>query len=76
MSNDRFRHLPVVDENGRLISMMSQGDFVSFTWPQLWARVGEQARASFDVAPSIFAAIGGIIVFALGAALMLLAIRN
>ena len=28
MSNDRFRHLPVVDEEGKVVSMMSQGDFV------------------------------------------------
>ena len=27
MSNDRFRHLPVVDEEGKVVSMMSQGDF-------------------------------------------------
>jgi signal-transduction protein with cAMP-binding, CBS, and nucleotidyltransferase domain len=35
MSNERFRHLPVTDEQGRLIAMMSQGDFVSYTWPDL-----------------------------------------
>ena len=65
MSNDRFRHLPIVDENGVLISMMSQGDFVSYTWPQLIHRLGEQARATFDINPSIFAAIGGGILFML-----------
>jgi len=63
MSNDRFRHLPVVDDEGRVISLMSQGDFVSFTWPQLMQRVGEQARATFDVNPQMFTAIGGAIVF-------------
>ena len=35
MSNDRFRHLPIVDENKKLISMMSQGDIVAFIWPDL-----------------------------------------
>ena len=35
MSNERFRHLPVVDSSGRLINLMSQGDFVSYTWPEL-----------------------------------------
>lgn len=35
MSNNRFRHLPIVDENDQLISMMSQGDFVAYTWPDL-----------------------------------------
>jgi CBS domain-containing protein len=58
MSNERFRHLPIVDDDGRVISMMSQGDFVSYTWPQLLNRLTEHARASFDLNPSIFAAIG------------------
>lgn len=35
MSNERFRRLPVVDDSGRLVSVMSQGDFVSYTWPRL-----------------------------------------
>lgn len=35
MSNERFRRLPVVDDENRLVSVMSQGDFVSYTWPRL-----------------------------------------
>ena len=35
MSNERFRHLPVIDDSGKLINVMSQGDFVSYTWPYL-----------------------------------------
>lgn len=65
MSNERFRHLPIVDDDGRLINIMSQGDFVSYTWPQLLSRVGEQARATFDVNPSIYLAIAGAVVFML-----------
>ena len=42
MSTERFRHLPIVDEHGKLINMMSQGDFVSHTWPDLF----EHARAA------------------------------
>ena len=74
MSNERFRHLPVVDDNGVLINMMSQGDFVSYTWPQLINRVVEQARASFATNPSIYAAIGAGVLFMLViiAAIMLL----
>ena len=30
MSNERFRHLPVVDEEGRLVNIMSQGRFCFF----------------------------------------------
>src|SRR5271166_7056777 len=46
MSNERFRHLPVVDENGRLVNIMSQGDFVSFTWPDLLGLLKEKTRES------------------------------
>lgn len=58
MSNDRFRHLPVVDDEGTLIGLMSQGDFVSYTWPQLLGRVKEQAKATFDINPSTFTLLG------------------
>ena len=44
MSNERFRHLPVVDEQGRLVNIMSQGDFVSFTWPDLLDLLKEKTR--------------------------------
>ena len=64
MSNERFRHLPVIDDQGVIISMMSQGDFVSYTWPELMGRLKEQARATFDVSPSIVLMIAGVAVFA------------
>ncbi|MEL6680580.1 MAG: CBS domain-containing protein, partial [Pseudomonadota bacterium] len=35
MSNERFRRLPVVDEQGRIQAVFTQGDFVSYTWPDL-----------------------------------------
>lgn len=35
MSNERFRRLPVVDVEGKLLNIMTQGDFVSYTWPEL-----------------------------------------
>lgn len=75
MSNDRFRHLPVVDDEGRVISMMSQGDFVSYTWPQLLSRLGEQARASFDINPSMYLALAGAVLFMLVVIAAILAVR-
>ena len=65
MSNDRFRHLPVIDDDGALIGIMSQGDFVSYTWPQLLGRVKEQARATFDINPSIFVGLAIFVLVAL-----------
>ena len=54
MSNERFRHLPVVDEQGKLLNLMSQGDFVSYTWPQLLGRAKDvQLSLSWSVLISI-----------------------
>ena len=47
MSNERFRHLPIVDTNGTLVNLMSQGDFVSYTWPQLLVTIKDKAQGSF-----------------------------
>ena len=30
MSHGRFRHLPVIDDNGMLLGMLSQGDLVAY----------------------------------------------
>ena len=46
MSNERFRHLPIVNDNGQVVNMVSQGDFVSYTWPELIKQVKETAKAS------------------------------
>jgi CBS-domain-containing membrane protein len=47
MSNERFRHLPIVDESGRLMSILSQGDFVAYTWPELLVLVRKKATETF-----------------------------
>lgn len=46
MSNDRFRRLPVVDDEGRIKAVFTQGDFVSYTWPDLVYQAGQMAKAS------------------------------
>ncbi|MEO0542845.1 MAG: CBS domain-containing protein [Pseudomonadota bacterium] len=63
MSNDRFRRLPVVDENGRLVSIMTQGDFVSYTWPELLDRVTEQAKATVSSNYQVFLLAGGVLIY-------------
>ena len=47
MSNDRFRRLPVVDTNGKIKVIFTQGDFVSYTWPDLIYQASQLAKASF-----------------------------
>lgn len=47
MSNERFRRLPVVDDEGRIKAVFTQGDFVSYTWPDLIGQMTTMAKASF-----------------------------
>ncbi len=63
MSNERFRRLPVVDDDGKLVSIMTQGDFVSYTWPELLDRVAEQAKATVASNYPIFLIAGGILLY-------------
>ncbi len=49
MSNERFRHLPIVDQDNKLVSMMSQGDFVSYTWPSLISTLTDKAKESISL---------------------------
>ncbi|MEM6460347.1 MAG: CBS domain-containing protein [Pseudomonadota bacterium] len=46
MSNERFRRLPIVDAEGRIESIFTQGDFVSYTWPDLIYQAKEITRAT------------------------------
>ena len=47
MSNDRFRRLPVVDNSGKIKVIFTQGDFVSYTWPDLIYHAKQMTKASF-----------------------------
>lgn len=46
MSNERFRRLPVVDHEGRIKAVFTQGDFVSYTWPDLMYQMKSIATAT------------------------------
>ncbi|MEJ8563352.1 CBS domain-containing protein [Yoonia sp. GPGPB17] len=46
MSNERFRRLPVVDDDGRITAIFTQGDFVSYTWPDLIYQMKSIATAT------------------------------
>ncbi len=47
MSQGRFRHLPIVDGDKKLVGLLSQGDFVAYTWSDLMSRVGHHTKRSF-----------------------------
>lgn len=70
MSNERFRRLPVVDDSGRVSAMMTQGDFVSYTWPDLLQQAGDLAKATISsnyqlaiMAVGVFAYVTALILF-------------
>lgn len=63
MSNERFRHLPIVDDDGKLIGMVSQGDFVSYTWPELLSLVKNSAVKSMGNYTQLYMFLIGTIVY-------------
>lgn len=65
MSNGRFRHLPVVNDSGKLLGMMSQGDFVAYTWPEIWARVKEHASIVVNNKYQPLLILGGVMIYTL-----------
>lgn len=65
MSNERFRHLPVINDEGRLISLMSQGDFVSYTWPELLTQMKDKTRESLGVGYQIALIVSAILVYSI-----------
>jgi CBS-domain-containing membrane protein len=71
MSNERFRHLPVIDEEGKAIAVLSQGDFMSYTWPQLMMNVKENVKMTAMSNKQLFMIVGSIMVYTLGLSIIL-----
>ncbi len=65
MSNERFRRVPVVDADHRLISVMTQGDFVSYTWPDLIYQAKNMAKSTISANYQIMIIAAGISVYSL-----------
>ncbi|MFD0916453.1 CBS domain-containing protein [Pseudahrensia aquimaris] len=65
MSNERFRRLPVIDENGDVIAIMTQGDFVSYTWPDLLAQANEALNKATPKYFQAYLLIGAAMLYSL-----------
>ncbi|GHB04914.1 hypothetical protein GCM10009069_29320 [Algimonas arctica] len=63
MSNERFRRLPVVDDQGRIKAVFTQGDFVSYTWPDLLYQMRSIATATITKNFGVFLIAGGIALY-------------
>jgi CBS domain-containing protein len=65
MSTERFRRLPVVDEANRPIAILTQTDFVAYSWPELLSQAGQIAALTLKRNYNLIALIGGIAVYTL-----------
>ena len=72
MSNERFRRLPVVDEDKKLLAVMSQGDFVAYTWPQMLSQLSQMAQATLGPAFNPLAIVVGGLAYAVVTLLIVL----
>ena len=72
MSNERFRRLPVVDDAGRIKMVFTQGDFVSYTWPEMMGQARQLARASFLTNFHTVLIVGGVALYTI---LMIIVLR-
>ncbi|UUL81367.1 CBS domain-containing protein [Sphingomonas qomolangmaensis] len=63
MSNERFRRLPIVDADDRLVAVMTQGDFVSYTWPELLGQAKNMAKATFGPDLSMAFMVIGLLIY-------------
>ena len=74
MSNERFRRLPIVDDEGRIKAVMTQGDFVSYTWPELLFQGRQMARAALSRNFHYVLIGGGILLYTLAMVVVLQAV--
>ena len=65
MSNERFRRLPVVDDTGKIKAVFTQGDFVSYTWPDLMYQMKSMATATVSKNWAVFLIAGGVALYSL-----------
>ena len=65
MSNDRFRRLPVIDDNGQIKAVFTQVDFVSYTWPDLMYQMKSIATATLSKNWAVFLIAGGVALYSL-----------
>ncbi len=63
MSNERFRRLPIVDGEGRVTMMMTQGDFVSYTWPDLLDQAKIAAQAAVGKNYPLGLVVGSVMLY-------------
>lgn len=70
MTEGRFRHLPIVNDEGAVSGMVSQGDFVAITWGQLIGQFTKKAKTSFFSYTQLWMLVIGALAYAVIMAVM------
>jgi CBS domain-containing protein len=65
MSHQRFRHLPIVDQHKKIIGLMSQGDCLAFTFPDLSEKIMRDLKGRFSKWVQIFIVLFAILTLGL-----------
>ncbi len=65
MSASKFRHLPIVDDKKNLVGIVSQGDFVAYTWAQVLERARKTTIASVATSYQIWLILIAVLVYTL-----------
>ena len=63
ITKGRFRHLPIVDDSGKVTGMVSQSDFVAISWMQLLEQFKNRTKTSFLTHTQIWTMIISILVY-------------
>ncbi len=63
MTQGRFRHLPIVDDDGKVTGIVSQGDFVAISWYQLLEQFKNRTKTSFLTHTQIWTIVISILVY-------------
>ncbi len=74
MSNDRFRRLPVVDDDNRPIAILTQTDLIAYSWPELLSQTALIAKLTVRRNFNILIILSGILIYTIFIVLILRAI--
>ncbi|NJM33926.1 MAG: CBS domain-containing protein [Rhodomicrobium sp.] len=65
MSTDRFRRLPVVDDDNHPIAILTQTDLIAYSWPELMSQAAQIASLTVRRNYNLFIILGGILLYTL-----------
>ena len=70
MSQGRFRHAPIVDNDNHLLGLISQGDLVAYSWGQIFHLMASKTKSSFLSHTQVWTMIIAILTYATFALIM------